>query len=85
MRKHILNTKKHEHAALYPCKLCDFKTNIGKDFKQHLHQFHMDYVKLHATESLVSFTGLYHPEDDSDKVMYLSWIIAAFSIIDFWP
>ena len=64
MRKHILQTRKHQGLKIYPCKFCDFQSNCGREFKQHLHQYHMEYVKKRASESLVVFTGLYHPEED---------------------
>jgi hypothetical protein len=40
----------------------------AKEFKQHLHQHHMEYVRKNASEALVVFTGLYHPEEDMEEV-----------------
>nr|KAG5704484.1 hypothetical protein BaRGS_003795 [Batillaria attramentaria] len=64
MRKHILKTRKHKGLKIYPCKFCGYQSNEAKDFRSHLMQDHMDYVKSRPSESLVKFTGLYHPEED---------------------
>ncbi|XP_025116181.1 LOW QUALITY PROTEIN: zinc finger protein 208-like [Pomacea canaliculata] len=64
IRKHILKTRKHQGLKIYPCKFCTFQSNEGKDFKKHLMLEHMEYLKARPSESLVKFTGLYHPEED---------------------
>ena len=45
IRKHVLKTKVHAGASVYECEYCDFRTDLGPKFRQHLALQHMELFK----------------------------------------